>query len=145
MLRGPGPRAQGDTMPGAIDVTAADRTVTLDGPDLAVYVPRAGAPPIGPFRISPAGLEALQDLLRTTPGAPPSAGGGNHTARNVLIGAGVVAAGILGGKLLGGGGKKAPPRGQGPGKGQPPGNPAGSIKGQGVPNPNQAPPPPPKG
>jgi hypothetical protein len=138
VLRGPGLRTQGDTIPGVIDVTAAGRTVALDGPDLAVYVPRAGAAPIGPFRISPGGLEALQELLRTTPGAAPSAGGGNHTARNVLIGAGVVAAGILGGKLLGGGKKRAP-------KGQTPRDPAGSIKGQGVPNPNQAPPPPPKG
>jgi hypothetical protein len=135
VLRGPGPRAQGDTAPGAIDVTAAGRTVTLDGPDLAVYVPRAGVPPIGPFRISPAGLEALQDLLRTTPGPPSSpGGGGNHTARNVLIGAGVVAAGILGGKLLGGGKKKAPARGQ-----TRQGKPTGSTNAAGVPS--QAPPP----
>jgi hypothetical protein len=141
VLRGPGLRAQGDTVPGVIDVTAAGRTITLDGPDLAVYVPRAGVPPIGPFRISPAGLEALQDLLRTTPGAPPSGGGGNHTARNVLIGAGVVAAGILGGKLLGGGGKK---KGQAPAKGQTTrGAPSGSTNAAGVPNSKQAPPPPP--
>ena len=108
VLRGPGPRAQGDVVPGVIDVTVGDRTVTLDGPDLALYAPRDGAPPIGPFRISPAGLEALQDLLRTSPGQAPN-GGGNHTARNVLIGAGVAAAGIFGSKLLGGGGKKPKP------------------------------------
>ena len=113
VLRGPGPRTQGDTAPGAIDVTAADRTVAVEGADLAVYVPRAGVPPIGPFRISPAGLEALQELLRPGPGSPPGGGGGNHTARNVLIGAGVIAAGVLGGKLLGGGRKKGPAKGQG--------------------------------
>jgi hypothetical protein len=109
VLRGPGPRTQGDTVAGAIDVTAGGRTVVLDGPALAVYVPREGAPPVGPFHISPAGLEALQDLLRTNPGAAPG-GGGNHTARNIAIGAGVVAAGILGGKLLGGGKKKRLPQ-----------------------------------
>jgi hypothetical protein len=107
VLRGPGARTQGDTVAGAIDVTAGDRTVALDSPELAVYVPRAGAAPIGPFHLSAAGLEALQSLLRTTPQG--GGGGGNHTARNVLIGAGVVAAGVLGGKLLGGK-KKATPR-----------------------------------
>jgi hypothetical protein len=105
VLRGPGPRTQGDTAPGAIDVTADGRTVTLDGPDLALYVPRAGVPPIGPFRISPEGLEALESLLRP---APPPAGGGSHTARNVLIGAGLVTAGILGAGFLKG--KKKPPK-----------------------------------
>jgi hypothetical protein len=107
VLRGPGPRTQGDTARGAIDVTAGDRTVTLDGPDLALYVPRRGAPPIGPFQISPAGLQALESLLRPDP-VPTAGGGGSHTARNVLIGAGVVAAGIFGGGLLKG--KKKPPR-----------------------------------
>jgi hypothetical protein len=114
VLRGPGPRTQGDTARGAIDVTAGDRTVTLDGPDLALYVPRRGVPPIGPFQISPAGLQALESLLRPDPA--PAGGGGSHTTRNVLIGAGVVAAGILGAGLLGG--KKKPPRT--PPKQQPP-------------------------
>jgi len=142
VLRGPGPRTQGDTIPGAIDVTAGDRTVTLDSPDLAVYVPRAGAAPIGPFRLSPDGLEALQDLLRTRPPAPK--GGGSHTTRNVLIGAGVVAAGILGGSLLGHGKKRQEqPNGKANnaavGKAKVPNpNAAGA-------NPNQPPPPPPKG
>jgi hypothetical protein len=108
VLRGPGARTQGDTVAGAIDVTAADRTVALDSPELAVYVPRAGAAPIGPFHLSAAGLEALQSLLRTTPQAPGGGGGGNHTARNVLIGAGVIAAGVIGGKLLGGKKGRAP-------------------------------------
>jgi hypothetical protein len=138
VLRGPGPRTQGDTVAGAIDVTAGGRTATLDGPDLAVYAPRDGAPLIGPFRISPAGLAALQSLLQPGPGAPPGGGGGNHVARNVLIGAGVVAAGILGGSLLGGGKKKAPARGQGKGvrtQGKPnsatPPNPNGTPTGGG--------------
>lgn len=125
VLRGPGPRTQGDTIAGAIDVSAGGRTVTLDGPDLAVYVPRDGAAPIGPFRITPAGLESLQDLLRTTPGEAPG-GGGKHTARNIAIGAGVVAAGILGGKLLGGGKKKnLPPAPKNPNGQAPRGKPNG--------------------
>ena len=146
VLRGPGPRTQGDTVPGAIDVTAGDRTVTLDSPDLAVYVPRAGAAPIGPFRLSPDGLEALQDLLRTRPPAP--GGGGSHAARNAaLIGAGVIAAGILGSSLLGGGKKKQPavqPKGRRqapPAVKAPPNTP--NANAAGVPAPNQPPPPPP--
>lgn len=106
VLRGPGARAQGDTVPGAIDVTGAGRTVTLNLPELAIFAPREGAPLIGPFRLSPAGLAALGELLRPGPGSP-SAAGKNHTARNVLIGAGAVAAGVLGAKLLGG--RKKPP------------------------------------
>src|SRR6185369_2767732 len=46
VLRGPGPRTQGDTTPGAIDVSAGDRTATLNEADLAAYVPRRGAAPI---------------------------------------------------------------------------------------------------
>jgi len=143
VLRGPGPRTQGDTIPGAIDVSAGGRTVTLDSPDLAVYVPRAGAPPIGPFRLSPDGLEALQDLLRTRP--PEPKGGGSHTTRNVLIGAGVVAAGILGGSLLGGGKKRqAQPAGKAGTRGVAAKPKAPNPNAAGA-NPNQPPPPPPRG
>ena len=38
----------------------------LDQPELAAYIPRAGAAPIGPFRLSPAGLSDIQDLLSPT-------------------------------------------------------------------------------
>jgi hypothetical protein len=110
VLRGPGPRAQGDVRPGAIDVTAGGRLVVLDGPGLAVYAPREGAPPIGPFPISAAGLQALQSLLRTT--AEPGGGGGknSHTTRNVLLGVAGAAAIIGGAAILGG--KKRRPDGQ---------------------------------
>jgi len=104
VLRGPGPGTQGDTVPGAIDVTGGGRTVTLDAPEYAVYAPRSGAPLIGPFRLSPAGLAALQALLR-----PPArgGGGGSHAARDAaLIGAGIIAAGVLGSGLLKGKKKK---------------------------------------
>ena len=100
VLRGPGTRTQGDTIPGAIDVSAGDRTATLNEADLAAYVPRRGAAPIV-FRLSPAGLLALQSLLRTV---PEEGGGGNggHGGRDALIGAAGIAASILlGGKNKG--------------------------------------------
>lgn len=105
VLRGPGLRTQGDTRPGAIDVTVGARTVTLGSPGLALYAPRAGAPPIGPFPISAAGLQALQSLLRTT--AQPGGGGGKkgNGTRNALLGAAGAAA-VVGGAVLLGGKKK---------------------------------------
>ncbi len=109
VLRGPGPRAQGDVVPGSIDVTAGEQVVTLDGPGLAVYVPRRGAPPIGPFRISVAGLQALQLLLRTT--AEPGGGGkSSQRTRDGLLGAAGAAAAIAGGVILGGKKKSRPPQ-----------------------------------
>ncbi|MEA3004125.1 MAG: hypothetical protein QOH81_2913 [Sphingomonadales bacterium] len=108
VLRGPGPRTQGDTRAGAIDVSAGGSAVTLDGPGLAVYAPRRGAPLIGPFRISPAGLLALQALLRTT-AEPGGGGGGSHGTRNALLGVAGVAAAVAGISLLGGKKKKRPP------------------------------------
>ncbi|MEI9926804.1 MAG: FecR domain-containing protein [Sphingomonas sp.] len=67
VLRGPGPLQQGNARPGVIDVTAAGKTLTLDRPMLAVYVPGRGKPPIGPFRISPTGLAKLQAFLIPLP------------------------------------------------------------------------------
>ncbi len=107
VLRGPGPRTQGDTRRGAIDVTVGASIVTLDSPGLALYAPRVGAPPIGPFPISAAGLQALQSLLRTT--AEPGGGGGGkkgHGTRDALLGAAAVGAVIGGAVLLGGKRKK---------------------------------------
>ena len=109
VLRGPGPRTQGDTRPGAVDVTVGDRTVTLDRPGLALYAPRVGAPPIGPFPISAAGLMALQSLLRTT--AEPGGGGGKKSngTRDALLGAAGAAAIIGGAAILGGKKKRREP------------------------------------
>lgn len=67
LLRGPGPRTQGDTSPGAIDVTVGDRVIAIDRPNFALFVPGPGMAPIGPFEISDAGLDAFEELLRTTP------------------------------------------------------------------------------
>jgi hypothetical protein len=63
ILRGPGRGAQGRVRPGIIDITAGGRTVTIDRPMRAVYVPRPGAVPIGPFIISPEGLREVQALI----------------------------------------------------------------------------------
>ncbi|MFT4026697.1 MAG: FecR domain-containing protein [Novosphingobium sp.] len=60
VLRGPGPR---DRRPGAISVEAGGKTVDLDRPLLAVYVPAPGAAPIGPFTISLSGQAVLNDLI----------------------------------------------------------------------------------
>ena len=112
VLRGPGPRTQGDTSRGAIDVTAGGQAVTIDGPGLAVYVPRQGAVPIGPFQISAAGLQALQALLRTT--AEPGGGGGkkSHKTRNTLLGVAGGVAAVGGASILGGKKKKRTPQQQ---------------------------------
>ena len=106
VLRGPGPRTQGDTRPGAIDVAVGASNVTLDSPGMALYAPRVGAPPIGPFMISPAGLQALQSLLRTT--AEPGGGAPkkSNKTRNALLGIAGVAAAAGGATVIRG--KKRP-------------------------------------
>lgn len=63
VLRGPGRATQGGAVPGSITVAAGGRTVAVDRPLLAVYVPGPGRAPIGPFRISAAGLLQIQALL----------------------------------------------------------------------------------
>lgn len=63
ILRGPGQRTQGGLTVGALTVTAGNRSVELDQPMLAAYVPYRGASPIGPFTISLSGLGRVQDLI----------------------------------------------------------------------------------
>jgi len=63
VLRGPGRATQGDVSPGVIDITASGRTVTVDRPMQAVYVPYPGGPVIGPFPLSNSGLMQLQAVL----------------------------------------------------------------------------------
>ncbi|HAU22645.1 MAG TPA: hypothetical protein DCS24_08660 [Erythrobacter sp.] len=64
VLRGPGEATEGDLTVGEIDVTAAGETVELNQPGFAAYIPREGSPPIGPFRLSFAGLGRIQDQLQ---------------------------------------------------------------------------------
>jgi hypothetical protein len=63
VLRGPGPQAQAMTPVGIITVTAAGKTVLLDRPMLAAYVPAPGMAPIGPFSLSWEGLGRINALL----------------------------------------------------------------------------------
>ncbi len=63
ILHGPGAKTQGNTLPGVIDVTAGGKTVTIDRPQFAVFVPGPGKAPIGPFRMSKAGLMQVQALI----------------------------------------------------------------------------------
>ncbi|MXO71564.1 FecR domain-containing protein [Alteraurantiacibacter buctensis] len=64
VLRGPG--TAGGLTPGLADVTAAGVTVRLDRPGMAAFIPRNGAPPIGPFQISDAGLGRIIDRVSAT-------------------------------------------------------------------------------
>ncbi|HSQ94685.1 MAG TPA: FecR domain-containing protein [Croceibacterium sp.] len=93
VLRGPGQATAGGLTVGIADVTAAGRTVTLDQPELAAYIPRPGAPPIGPFRISAGGLSQVQDLL--SPSVIAGGGGKGSSLGKILAGAAIVGAGAI--------------------------------------------------
>ncbi len=101
VLRGPGAQTLGGLTPGVVDVEGAGVTVTLDQPGLAAYIPRAGAAPIGPFRISNKGLSRMQDEL-----APEVARANSGSFLDTLIPAalGAVALGVLISELDGDGG-----------------------------------------
>lgn len=66
VLRGPGPGTAGGLTPGLAEVTGAGVTVRLDRPGQAAYIPRNGAPPIGPFTISDEGLGKVIDRVSAT-------------------------------------------------------------------------------
>ena len=63
VLRGPGPGTESGVEVGSASVTSGGVTVELTEPMQAAFVPRAGAAPIGPFRISPEGLASLHDQV----------------------------------------------------------------------------------
>jgi len=67
VLRGPGPNTQAGLTVGLVDVAGASRSVTLDAPLRASYVPYAGAEPIGPFTISLPSLAQLSDFILPPP------------------------------------------------------------------------------
>mgnify|MGYP003639088624 FL=1 len=96
VLRGPGANRSGDLDVGLAEVSAAGKTVTLDQPILAAYIPRPGAQPIGPFKLSAGGLSKLQDQL-----APKVAGAGKSGLLKALIPAAIIGVGV--GLLLPGG------------------------------------------
>jgi hypothetical protein len=70
VLRGPGPNRQGYEPIGAIDVEGGGKSVALEQPLLAAYVPYAGAQPIGPFTISLPGLASLSNFILPPPIRP---------------------------------------------------------------------------
>ena len=78
VLRGPGAATAGGLTVGRAEVEGAGVTVVLDQPGLAAYIPRNGAPPIGPFFISNKGLANVQDEL--APEVARAADGGNGAA-----------------------------------------------------------------
>jgi hypothetical protein len=112
VLRGPGSRTQPGAEVGAASVTSGGVTVELTGPMQAAFVPRAGAAPIGPFALSPAGLTALQSQV-----FPRQAQGGS-AAGSILGGLLRVLPGVIGNGRSSGSGSGSPndPAGQPPGK-----------------------------
>ncbi|MDL2352456.1 MAG: FecR family protein [Pseudomonadota bacterium] len=112
VLRGPGPHTDPGAEVGSASVTSGGVTVELTEPMQAAFVPRAGAAPIGPFRISPQGLTALHDQVFPQ----PDSGGG--LGRSLLGGV----LGALPGIINGGGGGSTPSSPNDP-PGRPPGKP----------------------
>jgi hypothetical protein len=145
VLRGPGAATEGGLTVGRADVTAAGKTVTLDRPELAAFIPRPGAPPIGPFQISAPGLSQVQDLLSFPKVSGLGKPKGNGGTFGKILG-GAVAADVAGALLGGGGGgnnnnKRNPPQqGQRPVGKQPAPVLNNAAGGQ-----QQAPPPPQRG
>lgn len=105
VLRGPGAATEGGLTVGLAEVTAAGKTVVLDQPGLAAYIPRNGAPPIGPFFISDPGLAKLQDELAPEV-ARAAKGGGLLKALLPIAGA------IAVGSILSGNKDEASPTGR---------------------------------
>lgn len=112
ILRGPGTNTRGLSLPGAVDVSANGKSVSMNQPMLAVYIPRPGADPIGPFRISQFGLMSVSNLL--IPPSPaaiarmerrmdPNQASGSSPANTGAMGAGQTA-GVAGGTAAAGGG-----------------------------------------
>ncbi|HVR92175.1 MAG TPA: FecR domain-containing protein [Novosphingobium sp.] len=158
ILRGPGAGTQAGLVPGAIDVTGGNHTVSLDQPLQAVYVPAPGAAPIGPFTISLPGLARVHALifpsLASRPGLVRSGGGtpyplpasdyGHRPPRGV----GVLLGDPTGGQGPADGGRYIPgvptydPGAGGPQQGY--GAPAGQQAPAQQPDPARKPPPPPQ-
>lgn len=93
VLRGPGADSVSGLTPGVVDVEGAGVVVTLDEPGLAAYIPRAGAAPIGPFRISDKGLVRVQERLAPEVKRANDGGGLLETLLPIAVGA--VALGVL--------------------------------------------------
>lgn len=94
VLRGPGAATAGGLTPGLVEVEGAGITVVLDQPGLAAYIPRNGAAPIGPFRMSNKGLAKIQDEL--APQVARAAGGNGGLLKALIPAAiGALTLGVL--------------------------------------------------
>ncbi len=98
VLRGPGAGTEPGAEVGSASVTSGGFTVELTEPMQAAFVPRAGAAPIGPFRISPGGLSSLHDQVF------PEKSGGGGLGKALLGGALIILPAVIngGGKKTGG-------------------------------------------
>ena len=102
LLRGPGAATEAGLTVGAVSVAAGGATVLLQGPMQAAYVPRPGATPIGPFALSPAGLERIERLIQgplapATRTAGRKSGSGNDAAGFLLkVGVGAILGAVKG-------------------------------------------------
>jgi hypothetical protein len=63
VLRGPGPGTEAQLTPGYATVATGGRSFALDRPSLALFVPGGDAAPVGPFVLSRAGVQRLDDLI----------------------------------------------------------------------------------
>ncbi|GAA0274166.1 hypothetical protein GCM10009127_13270 [Alteraurantiacibacter aestuarii] len=111
VLRGPGAQTAGELTVGLVEVEAAGVTVVLDQPGLAAYIPRNGAPPIGPFRISDAGLAKVQDEI--SPSVARAADGGGLLDTLLPVAVGAIAVGVLVATTGGGDDDRPPTQGSG--------------------------------
>ncbi|WP_066559914.1 FecR family protein [Croceicoccus bisphenolivorans] len=93
ILRGPGAQTAGGLTVGQAEVSGAGVTVLLDRPGLAAYIPRNGAPPIGPFAISDKALSQVQDEL--APEVARAAKGGGLLEKLIPAVVGAVAIGAI--------------------------------------------------
>ena len=71
ILRGPGAARNTVDRQGRVDVTSGGGSVSITRPNYAVFVPSAGAAPVGPFEITPAMQNYLDFFLRSDPAGPP--------------------------------------------------------------------------
>ncbi|GEM_PF-787720 len=93
ILRGPGANTGGGLTLGLVEVEAAGVTVVLSEPGQASYIPFNGSPPIGPFRMSDAGLADVQEEL--APEVARANSGGGLLEALIPIAVGAVAVGLL--------------------------------------------------
>ena len=94
VLRGPGANTAGGLTLGVVEVEAAGVTVVLDQPGETSYIPRNGAPPLGPFMITDSALADVQEQLAPEV-ARANRGGSSFLEALIPLAIGAVAVGAL--------------------------------------------------